>query len=205
MAQNFFNIQIDTNAFVEQAKRMDGALQQLPFALSTMLNDAAFATRRVLTESTWPKHVNVRNKNFLSASLRVEKASKYRLRVEIYDILERGKLYYHAKGGLVRPFSSRVFAIPVPGHVRRGARGVSARDKPRNLPNNKRSVRVTKRGIFVGKGGRLHMIYSFKPAISQPKDVPFFEDFHYAMKAHCRTSFGQHLARAMATRKTAPK
>lgn len=202
MAENFFQLSIDATPFIQRAREIgEHAIRQLPFALATMLNDSAFNTRRVLVEHTWPGHVNVRNKAFISASLRVDKATKQRLRVEIYDILERGKLYYHAKGGLVRPYSSKVFAIPIPGHVRRTARGVAQRDKPRNLVLNRRSVRVTKRGIFVGKHGRLNMIYSFKPAIAQPKDVPFFEDFQYSMRAECRTSFARHLNRALATAK----
>ena len=197
--KNHFHLSIDATAFIEKAKKIEGGLRQLPFALSVTLNDAVFSTRRVLTEYTWPRHVNVRNKSFISASLRVEKATKHNLRVMIYDILERGKLYYHAKGGLVRPYSSRVFAIPIPGHVRRTARGIAQRDRPRNLELNRRSVRVTKRGIFVGKKGRLQMIYSFKPAISQPKDVPFFEDFNYSMRNEIRTNFGRSFARALST------
>jgi hypothetical protein len=62
----------------------------------------------------------------------------------------------------------------------------------------KRALRITPRGIFVGKGGRL---YAFKASAAQPADVPFDREFREAMTAELRISFPASLARAMASRR----
>jgi hypothetical protein len=126
-------------------------------------------------------------------------------RVRIYDVLgNRGHLLEHARGGTERPFKSRMFAIPSQdAKVRRTARGISQRDTPSAIIANtpKRALRVTPGGIFVGKAGRLHLIYSFKAQVTQPKDVPFYEEFAYVMNNDMRTGFDEKMAKAMATRK----
>jgi hypothetical protein len=197
-----FELKIDASAFELRAKQMNASMDQLPFAMSTMLNEAAFAARRVLTESTWPRHVTQRNKTFISASLRVATSTKANLAVMIYDTLGRGHLREHAKSGTITPYQSRNFAIPIKGRVQRTARGVRLRDRPYNLAtNSKRSVRFTSKGIFVGQGGHLTMFYAFKRAVFLKKTVPFHEDFAYTIFNHCRTSFDAHMTRAMLTRK----
>jgi len=202
MSRPPFEITLNVDAFLQKAKQLNDSLDQLPFALSTMLNDAAFAARRVLTEVTWPSHVTARNRTFISASLRVEKATKSNLRIKIYDVLGRGKLKQHATGGSAQPQRSRVFAIPIPGRVQRTTRGVASKDRPRNLvTNSRRAVRITPKGIFVGEHGRLVLKYAFKPSVFIHKDVPFYEDFAYTIGHHCRTSFAEHMARAVATRR----
>lgn len=196
-------IEFDTEAFVEKAKQFGEAVDQLPFALMTLLNDAAFHTRQVLVQSTWPKHVQQRNTSFISAALRVGKATKQNLEIKIYDQLRRANLYEHAKGGTIQPHQARRFSIPMPNaNIRRTASGVAARDRPRYIIENtpKRALRVTARGIFVAEAGRLHMKYSFKSLVSLKKDVPFYEDFAYSMAQELRTGFDEKLRRAISTR-----
>jgi hypothetical protein len=198
------SIEIDPTPFLERTKELRAKADQLPFVLSRLLNNAAFNARRVLIETTWPSHVQVRNKAFLGAALRVDTSTKTDLEVRIYDVLRnRGHLLEHAKGGVERPFRSRVFAIPAPGRVRRTAHGVSQRDTPAAIiaRTPKRALRVTSRGIFVGEAGRLHLIYSLKPQISQPQDVPFYDDFNYVMTNDMRTGFDEAMIAAMRTRR----
>jgi hypothetical protein len=130
----------------------------------------------------------------------VARSTKGSLEVAITDVLGRGHLLQHARGGTVTPAKSRVFAIPISKDIRRGATGVRQSDRPRNLlTNNRRSVRITSRGIFIGQGGRLKMVYAFAPQVRIPKDVDFYGTFSDVMIIEIRTSFGDHLARAMAT------
>jgi hypothetical protein len=194
---------IDAKPFVERTKELGANTDQLPFVLMQLLNDAAFAARRVIVESTWPSHVQVRNKSFISASLRVDKATKDNLSIRLYDVLGRGHLLAHARGGTVRPFKARLFAIPVNSRIKRTTMGVSARDKPRAIMARtpKNALRVTPRGIFVAKGGKLEMMYALKPSVSISRSVPFFEDFAFAVANDMRTSFDTKMAAAMATRR----
>lgn len=194
-----FSITFDVSDFGKRAERLGAEAKQVPFALSMMLNDAAFNARRALVD-TWPRYVTARNASFIGASLHVDRANKGNLQVAIKDVLGRGHLYEQAHGGTVEPTRSRVFAIPITNMVRRGARGVAQADRPRNLlTNNRRAVRITPRGIFVGKGGKLRMMYAFKASVRIVKNVPLVETFTYTMLEEARTGFVKALAYAMAT------
>ena len=57
-------LRFDLAEFEQAARRLGGAIDQVPFAISQTLNDAAFAARASLIENTWPSHVAVRNRNF---------------------------------------------------------------------------------------------------------------------------------------------
>lgn len=128
-----FELQIDTTKFEEQAKNFEGATERLPEIFSEWLNTAAFKTRRVLTEVTWPSNVTVRSSSFINAALRVEPAAPGNLRVSIYDSIGRANLYLHAKGGTSYPRQSRMFAIPMPNVITRRARGIKLRQSPKEL------------------------------------------------------------------------
>jgi hypothetical protein len=201
-SKNVALIEFDTDAFAEKAKEFGQAADQLPFALMTLLNDAVFHTRQVLVQSTWPRHVEARNPQFISAALRVEKATKQNLEVKIYDQIGRANLYAHARGGMSRPRKASKFAIPGPT-IQRSTRGVAARDRPAAIIERtpKRALRVTSRGIFVAEGGRLHLKYSFKQQVAIAKDVPFYEDFAYSMKQELRTGFAEKFRKALASRR----
>lgn len=193
------NFRIDK--FEAKAAEIGGALDQVPFALSLALNDAARAARQVLVQETWPKHVTQRNSAFIGRALRTVFATKHSLRVEIYDDLNRGHLALHATGGTKE--ARKRFAIPVKGRIARTAHGVRSDQTPTAIIANrsKRDVRITPRGIFVAEGGKLHLMYAFAAKVFQPKDVPFEEDFATAVVNEVRTSFPEAMKRAMATRR----
>jgi hypothetical protein len=65
----------------------------------------------------------------------------------------------------------------------------------------KRALRVTSRGIFIGQGGRLHLIYSLRPQLQQPADVPFYQDFADAVTTDMRTGFDEKMKAAMLSRR----
>jgi hypothetical protein len=181
--------------FIAAAERIEGATQVLPYVIANLLNDGAFKTRQVLVQDTWPTHVNARNKNFISAALRVEKANKNNLEVKIYDQLDRGHLKKHAEGGTKQARGNNI-AIPDEANVRKGAGGVYKSQLPSSIiaRTPKRALRITTHGIFVGRGGRLVRMYSLKPTVEIKADVPFYKDFQYVMLNAVRTGFADAVA-----------
>jgi hypothetical protein len=185
-----FTLKLDASEFEAKARAMGAALDQVPYALSNALNSAAFAARSVLVNDTWPSHVTVRNTRFLNAVLRVEKSDKRNLSVMVYDSTpdQRAHLELHAKGGVKTPKRAHL-AIPIAGNIlgiAPGARGV-----PKNLragaivaSTPKRALRIAtvkrsgNQGIFIGRGGRLNLIYvltrqaQIKKTVPRPRGLP---------------------------------
>lgn len=192
-----FEIELDFESFVKQAERMNAKIALLPEALATQLTHAAFVARRVLVDSTWPSHVTVRNRGFLTAALRVSPAAPDRLQVVIFDTLGRANLYAHAKGGIITPKHARRFAIPNLAEIRRTGSG--ARPTPRQIIQStpKSRLWLTKDDLFVSEAGRLHLKYSFKEQVTIRKSVPFYEDFEFAINAEMRTGFQAAMRSAM--------
>jgi hypothetical protein len=208
-----FTLKLDASEFEAKARAMGAALDQVPYALSNALNSAAFAARSVLVNDTWPSHVTVRNARFLNAVLRVEKSDKRNLSVAVYDSTpdQRAHLELHAKGGVKTPKRAHL-AIPIAGNIlgiAPGARGV-----PKNLragtivaSTPKRALRIAtvkrsgNQGIFVGRGGRLNLIYVLTRQAQIKKTVPFYEDFYDMIRRDARLNFPSAMRRAMATRK----
>lgn len=186
--------------FDRMAREVENFAQdQMPFAISKAINAAAENTRVRLADETWPQHVQVRNRGFLKAALRVKNSTKRDLKVTIFDKLERANLTGHAKGN-TKQAKSGALAIPQ-AEVKRTARGVSGRMKPRNLPNSFRRGDAIFQRIGKGKRERLRLMYILKPSVSQPKDVPFYEDFHRFMREEIRSTFPAAMKQAMQTRR----
>jgi hypothetical protein len=196
-----FEMQFNMVDLERQARKLDGAIDQVPYALSLALNKAGTNTRQVLVQDTWPRHVTQRNAGFIGRALRTEFATKQNLRVEIYDDLNRGHLKLHAEGGT--KIAKRQLAIPPQGSVTRTSSGVRKSQKPAAIiastPN--RALRITARGIFFGEGGRLHLKYGLTMSAAQPADVPFEQAFESTMRDEVRTSFPAAMAKAMSTRR----
>jgi hypothetical protein len=195
------DLEIDCRAFEKRADELHAQIDQVPYALALAMNQAAKNTRQVLVQDTWPSHVTQRNTSFIGRALRTNFANKRNLRVEIYDSLGRAHLKLHDTGG--DKAAKGRFAIPVTGSIARTAKGVAKSKKPHALVLNtpKRALRITQKGIFVGKGGKLQLMYAFKTNTDQPADVPFDQDFRDAMSIELRTSFPAALSRAMASRR----
>jgi hypothetical protein len=194
-------LEFDLRDYEREAKHLGAFIDQVPFAMANAMTTAAFKTRTLLIDDTWPVHVTARNKTFMRAALRVIPAKKHNLEVSIIDVLHRGALELHARGGTKTPLRSRL-AIPPKG-VRRGAHGIPVGLRPRAIVDNtpKRALRITSKGIFVGSGGRLHLKYSFSASAHIKPDVPFYEDFERYMTQEMMTAFPVSLEKAMATRR----
>lgn len=193
------DVKLNMSQFQRAAKEMGGNIDQVPFALSKALNEAAKVTREHLITETWPKSVTVRNRGFMRASLWTEFSDKRNLRVSIYDKLDHGNLKQHAEGGSRIPRGGRL-AIPSV-NVRRGSSGPVQSQRPRNL---RRSV-VKGNRIFQavgrGKSSKLQLMYKLASSAMIKKDVPFHEDFAAVMRREAMRTFPDYMRAAMRTRR----
>lgn len=165
---------------------------QIPFALSGALTDAAFEHRKEQIDEIWPANMAVRNKRFIGAALRVEKASKTTLSVSIYDRLGRASLQQHARGGIKKARGR--LAIPSE-QIKRTSKGVSKRQRPAALTG--KNIRVTQSGIFRAHGGQLQRLYSFAPSAKIKQDFDFYPAFKSSMPALVHKFFPNRLRSAM--------
>lgn len=197
-----FEVDFNMEAIIRATRQVGANTDQLPYTLSSVLNDAVFAARSVIVQSTWPSHVQQRNQPFISASLRVQKATKENLSAHLFDQLKRGHLKEHADGGTVVAGSHRL-TIPNNKEIKRTSRGVSAGQRAQAIISStpKKSLRVTSTAIFVAEGGRLHYKYALTRSVKIRPDVPFHEVFADVVNHTMRTSFYPRLKKAMATRR----
>ncbi len=195
-----FEIKFDVSEFERRTKQLEGALDQMPFALALALTEAANITKQALVDE-WPLHITQRNPSFIKRALQVKPATKHDLRVEINDSLGRANLELHADGGIERAKSK--FAIPV--NVQRGAQGVPRSKAPRSLANSfVADLRGKGAAVWVRygrKGRRLRLMYVLRALVPVSKDVPFRETFASSMMRELRRSFPAAMARAMKTRR----
>lgn len=194
------HVKFDMREFQVKARQMGVfADDQLPFAISRTLNDTMFKdTRPHIIGPTWSEAFVVRNRGLPRASMRVETASKGKLSAGVYDALGKADLQKHATGG--GKTHSGTLAIPNRDRVKLHARGKKpwARELDKIIP--KRALRVVPgKGIFVGEGGRLHLVYSFSESASLDKRFDFYEDFERVSLNGLRRRFPPNIQRAIAT------
>jgi hypothetical protein len=208
-----YALNLNASEFEARAQSMGAALDQMPYALSRALNSAARTARRSLISDTWPSHVTVRNTRFLNAVLLTRFSDKHNLRVEVYDSTpdQRAHLELHAKGGMKTPKGARL-AVPIAGNilgVQPTASGVpkNLRAKALVASTPKRALRIAtikrsgNQGIFIGRGGRLNLIYALTRQAQIKKTVPFYEDWNDLIRRDTRLNFPSAMRQAMATRK----
>jgi hypothetical protein len=173
---------------------------QLPFALSRTMNDAAFATRKHLVETVWPRSVTARNKRFAAAAIRVtKKANKRDLVTEIRDTLGRDAFTRQATGGTRRPVSGRTLAVP---KIRRNAGG--------SIPKAMRPKAVlSKDGFFKNRAGtailqrmrngRLKVVYLLIPNASIDRRFPAEVEAERMYDSQMTDGFDRNLSVAIRT------
>jgi hypothetical protein len=192
-------VEIDTREFTKKARQM-GIFNrdQLPFAIANTLNDTMFKdTRPQIIGPTWSDAFTVRNRGLARASINVEKASKGKLSAGVFDALGKADLAVHASGGAKT--HSGTLAVPVLSKVRLHARGKTPWAKELEKRFGTRAVRKTAKGLFVGKGGRLHLFFAFKGGAHLDKRFRFYEDFMRKSLFGISQRFPAHAQRAVAT------
>jgi hypothetical protein len=192
-------VKLDMRDFERAALSAGQALDQVPFALSQALNDAAKVARREIVDTIWPQSVTVRNRAFMGWMMRTDFADKRNLKVRLYNREPREFLPRQAEGGTKLPHRGRQLAIP--GTIVKRAmtsRGVPPGLKPRDLPNSFRR----KNAIFqrVGKD-RLRLMYILESQANVPKRFPAHEAWDRIMRSEVMRAFGPRMQRAMRTRR----
>jgi hypothetical protein len=102
----------------------------------------------------------------------------------------------HAVGGIKRPRGARL-AIPVSGNilgVKPTALGIPKGLRAAAIKSStpKRALRIANikrsgnQGLFVGRGGRLNLIYTMPPQAQIRPTVPFYSDFNDLIRREAR-------------------
>ena len=192
-------VEIDMREFTRKARQMGVfANDQMPFAIANTLNDTMFQdTRPQIIGPTWSAAFTVRNRGLARASIRVERASKGKLSAGVFDALGKADLAKHASGG--PKTHSGTLAIPERSKVRLHARGKTPWAKELEKRYGSHAVRKTPKGLFVGKGGRLHLYFTFKSGASLDKRFRFYEDFARVSVHGIARRFPAHIRRAIAS------
>jgi len=186
---------------------------QLPFAMSQALNDAAFAVRKDTIERVWPKSVTVRKQNFMKAMLMpirgTNRATKKKLTaiVQNYPTGGRHKEYLQrlATGGTKTVIDGRNITIPAVNSNLRNAHGA--------VPKSRRATALLNRkGVFRNKlpNGQefiarrttkkrypLQMLYLLEPSGKIKKEFDFYDEAN----ATARKAFGKNFSRRFANAK----
>jgi hypothetical protein len=193
MADDF--LKLDLKDFERKARDLGAAIDQVPYALKNVMNDAAFGARLHLADDIWPGHVMVRSKNFMRAALRVDKATKGKLEVAVYDSLGRANLKKHATGGTKTARGQ--FAVPSK-NVRVGPRGVVPSQRAKTLARSFRRGNL----IFqrVGRKG-VRLMFSLVRSVRIKPDVPFYSAFSDYMRKEINAKFPDAIMKAMRTRR----
>lgn len=194
-------VHFDMSEFTRKARQMGVFTNdQLPFAISRTLNDTMFQdTRPHIIGPTWSAGFKVRNRSFARAAINVEKAGKAKWSAGVFDRLGRGHLKDHADSGTKNAASGHL-AIPNQAKVRLHAHGKTPRPRALDGKIPKRALRVVKgKGIFEGRGGRLHAWFWFRRSASLDKRFMFREDFTRVSLSGLRRRFPGNLQRAVNT------
>ncbi len=194
-------VRFDMRQFEKKARQVGiFARDQLPYAISRTLNDTMHQdTRPHIINVTWPAAFTVRNSGLPRAAIRVENSSKGERpwTAGVFDALGRAHLEDHARGG-TKDAASGHLAIPNQKRVKLHARGKTP--KPRALDRKipSRALRVIKgKGIFVGRGGRLHAWFWFKKSAKLDKRFSFYRDFATVSTRGIRRRFPPRIQQAI--------
>ncbi len=182
--------------------------KQLPFAFSKTLNDTMFAVRKHVVEKTYPRSVQVRDRRFFSAIMRIDKSHKTRLTTTLRDIEGRDYLQVLTKGGIKRPRGGGHLAVPSEQvKTKRTGKGVPARLRPRKIVASPRGfVGKTRTGapvIFERKHLRkrypLRVVYYLANSGRIPKQFPFYKDAERITRAVSPKLFSRNFSHAIRT------
>jgi hypothetical protein len=197
-----FTVELDGSEIEAYVSHLELCVRdQIPYALSLALNQAAENTRQVLIQDTWPNAIDQHNTGFIRASLlRGPRATKNDLQVSIYDALGRGHLKELALGGVHTPKSRARLAVPTQ-NVTRTSHGAPTQQKPVNLTNSFVVDRGRGPVLYQKQGKRLKLMYVLKTSVPIPAMVPFFEDFKTSMETDLYASLPAAMTRAILTRR----
>lgn len=169
-----------------QLDRFNKLSKEMPYIISTALNDIAFKNARKEVSKEMDKTMEIRNKSFGSErAIRIQKSTKQDLSVTLYHFKEQMALQQY--GGTELPEGSKL-AIPIRKNLAQYAGVPNNKKIPKSLSipvimakaPKKRGQQVyktkgvepfvLKRGVFIRVGEGLRLLYSFvDKAVHQKK------------------------------------
>lgn len=174
-------INMETNISA-MAKALDAfGKDQLPFATSKALNDAARAVRETIIDKTYPKSFDPKSKGFPKAAFFREFANKRKLEARVFDRFEKDYLVNQAKGG-IKQKRGRFVAIPAQERPKVSGRATYRRVSPRTVLNKPKAFvqNVNGQPMILERRTknryplkRLYILHDGNPRI--PKRFPFYE------------------------------
>jgi hypothetical protein len=192
-------ITLNMGDFERAARSMGAAMDQIPFALSQSLNDAARVARTEIVDKVWPQSVEVKNRRFMGWMMRTDFASKRNLKVRLYNREPREFLPRQAEGGTKIPHRSTQIAIPASFvKQRRGSGGIPERFKPRNAAKSFRKGNAIFQRI---SNDKLRLLYTLKGQARVQKRFPAHETWDRVMRTEVMNAFGPRMLAAMRTRR----
>jgi len=187
---------------------------QIPFATSRALNDAAFAVRKDTIERVWPDSVTVRNPAFLKAVMMPirgdNRATKRKLvaTVQNYPTGDRHKEYLQklTKGYVKTPVNGNSIAIPAKDLRMRARGGTTAANRPRRLldrPKVFRNKLPNGQEFIARRVGKqrypLQMLYLLEPSGVIKKKFSFYEEANATARKAFERNFRKRFAEAKRT------
>jgi len=174
-----FQFRVDDKEVQRYLRKMP---KQIPFAMSTAMNETAFDIRRHQVKSVWPSSVSSKTRGFAGRAFRVLKSTKRKLvsavfadpsrvspeGIEAINRVEEGKTHF--------PFRSRWLAVPTrnaltpTGRVKKVARAALKDSSPNTFVANMRG-----RGPAIWQRTRqgLRMLFVLKTRVPTPRVFPF--------------------------------
>lgn len=193
------------------AKALDAfGKNQMPFAMSQSLNDAAFAVRKDTIERGWPSDITMRNRTFMSAMLMPirgeNRATKRKLKAIVQNHpsgpRHRDYLQRLAVGGQKLPRGNNL-AIPGRDMRLRVRGGVTKANRPRNLLGRKNVFRVKLKSgqdAIVRRASKqrypLQMLYILEPSGFVRKQFDFYDDANQTARRVMAKSFDKRFKAA---------
>jgi len=200
------------------AKAVDAfGKNQMPFAMSQALNDAAFETRRNTIERVWPSDVDAKNKSFMKAAMMPirgnNRATKKKLRSIVQNhptgAMHKDYLQRLAVGGL-KHANGRSIAIPAADRPPVRGRAGYNRNAPRTVLDRPKAFKQTVGGQQMILERRTKKRYPLKRlylleqrSLNVPKQFSFYEDSQRFAKGAFNRNFGRRFAAAKRSAKRA--
>lgn len=198
------SVKFETAQFARYLNRVQR--KQLPFATAKSLTDTAFDARKHVVDVSWPRAVTVRNRRFMGAAMRVEKATKRTLTARLFDKLGRASVGLHATGGTKRP-RGRSIAVPTKHVNRTGSGRVRKSQTPRAVLSSSKGFKTRLRSgdeaILQRQGGkksrRVKVLYTLHPSARIRRRFPFERDVERVVRRRYPQHFIRNMRRALAT------
>jgi hypothetical protein len=200
------------------AKAVDAfGKNQMPFAMSQALNDAAFETRRNTIERVWPSDVDAKNRSFMKAAMMPirgdNRATKRKLRAIVQNhptgAMHKDYLQRLAVGGL-KHANGRSIAIPAQDRPPVRGRAGYNRNSPRTVLDRPKAFRQTVGGQQMILERRIKKRYPLKRlylleqrSLNVPKQFGFYEDSQRLARKAFNRNFKKRFAAAKRSAKRA--